>query len=165
MKRSLVWLGSLLLSVVLVGCGSETQDDLITHTLNAVNEAAKQFNTIAKNVNDAVDKAEKDGVKQLDFTTTQKPLETLEQAGMKMQRIKSELESRRGSITEEQQKENFETKRGAINEAYKRLQKDSEELTKALDKARQVNSTETQQLETKIRKAVGPFESLSRQSA
>jgi len=165
MRRSLVPLGTLLLAGLLPGCSGDTREDLISSTINALNEAAKQLDTIAKDVTKAVDKAQKDGANQLDLGDALKATEKLALTGRKMQVIKGQLESMRGKVTDEERQENAKEKGPAINDSFKRLLKEQDELEKALGKAIEVNRPETQKLREKIKEAIGPFESLSRQSA
>jgi hypothetical protein len=165
MRRSLVLLGTFLLSGLLAGCGGDTREDLISRTVGAMNEAAKQMDTIAKDVTKAVDKAQKDGSNQLDLADALKATEKLAVTGRKMQQIKGELESMRGKVTDEEKQENAKDKGPMINDSFKRLLKEQNTLEEALGKANEVNRAETQKLREKIKEAVGPFESLSRQSA
>jgi uncharacterized protein YciI len=165
MTRSLVLLGTLLLSGLLAGCSGDTREDLISNTVNAMDEAAKEVELVAKDVNLAVDKAKKENSNQLDFTDTLKATEKLAATGRKMQKIKGDLEATRSSITEEERKENAKEQAGRINNSFKRLFEQQEKLENALKAAAEVNRAETQKLRDKIREAIGPFESLSRQSA
>jgi outer membrane murein-binding lipoprotein Lpp len=164
MIRSLALVG-LLLSCLLAGCSGETREDLISNTVNAMDEAAKQLDTLAKDVHKALDKAKKDGTNQLDFTDAIKSTEKLAKTGQKMVAIKGQLESIRSTITPEEKEKNAEEKKAAINRSYKSLQDGKAELEKALKEASEVNRAETRKLEDKLREAIGPFESLSRQSS
>jgi hypothetical protein len=165
MKRSLVLLGTFFLMGLLSGCGEESRNDIITGTNATMSEAAANIESVAKGVKEAVDKAQKENSNQLDFTNIQKPIEQLGKSGEKMQKIKATLESMRGSITQEEKVQNAENEKSNINNNYKRLVQKSDELETALKKAAEVNERETRELRDKIRKALGPFESLSRQGA
>jgi oligoendopeptidase F len=165
MIRSLLLLGTLLLVGLASGCSGDTREDLIANTLNAMDEAAKELDTLAKDVNKAVDKAKGEKSNQLDFTEALKYTDKLALTGKKMQAIKGQLESMRSTITPDEREKNAEEKRGAINSSFKRLQEGRTELEKALKNAEEVNKSETKKLNDKIKEAIGPFESLSRQSA
>jgi outer membrane murein-binding lipoprotein Lpp len=161
MKRSLVLVGALLLA----GCGGDAPDDLISNTVNAMDEAAKQLDTLAKDINKSVDKAKKDGTTQVDFSEAVKYTDKLAKTGMKMQAIKGQLEAMRGKVTPEEQQQNAEEKKSAINQSFKRLVEGKNELDKSLQAAAELNRNETKKLEEKIREALGTFESLARQSS
>lgn len=162
MKRSLALLGALLL---LSGCSGDTRDDLITSTVTAMDEAATQLNTLAKDITKSVDKAKKDGTPQPDFTDPLKYTEKLSKTGQKMQIIKGQLESIRNTITPQEREQNAEERKAAINQSFKKLQEGRAALEEALKQAADFNKGETRKLEDKIREAIGPFESLARQSS
>jgi outer membrane murein-binding lipoprotein Lpp len=165
MKRSLLFLAGVLLTGLLSGCGDETRSDLISATVSTMNEAAGQLDTLTKNVNEAVDKAQKESSNQLDFGSALKTVDLLGKTGKKMQDIKGKLESIRSSITTEEKEENAKNDSGKINETYRRLVKSQTELDTALKRAATVSDKDTRELRDKLGKAIGVYEAMNRQGA
>lgn len=167
MKRLAGLLAVLVGCGLLTGCGNESRTDLITDTVKMMNDAAVQMGSVTKQVNVAVEKAKKEGTgKQLDLSAAIKATETLRKTGDNAQKIKARLEAQRESITEKEREslhQNEDLIRD-VNNAYGQLVKEKRDLEKALTEAAAINRRATDQLRDKIREAVGPFESLARQS-
>jgi hypothetical protein len=159
MKRFLVLVGTLLLSSVLAGCGGESRDDLISATVNMMNEAASEIDSIQKNVNDAVKKS-KESNAPLDFTDAIK----------KCEKLKQRLQVVAGSITEDERKTNEENNKQRINDSFHRLVKARDELQQALDNVEALSKgnvayqTKAKELRDKLKDALSPYETMSRQT-
>lgn len=167
MKRLAGLAAALVTCGLLAGCGGESRADLVNTTVQMMRDAAVQMGSVTKQINTAVEKSKKEGGgKQLDLSAAIKATETLRKTGDNAQRIKAKLEEQRDSITEAERKrlhENEELVRN-VNDAYSQLVKEKRDLEKALVEATAIDRRATERLRDKIREAVGPFESLARQS-
>ena len=167
MKRALVWVGSFCLSMCFIGCGSDQRSDLISRTVAMMDNAQAQLKLVKNNVNDAVKKAQQPG-STLDFTDAIKSTDALKKIGDTAQEIKRQ-QAALPPISKEEQEANAESSKQRIQESFKRLVQEEDELKKALDsteplaKANTQNATKVRELRDKLREALSPFETMARQ--
>jgi hypothetical protein len=162
MKRIAVLLGIFTLSGLLVGCGNDSRDYLVTQTVGLMKEASSATTGITDSVTKAVKKAEGDKNK-LDLTEAAKATEPLKETGKKLQEMKQRTENLRNNITDAEREQNAEDHRGKIVAALTELTEAKDALQKALKGADDLNKKKTEELRVKIREAEGPFEAVARQ--
>ena len=162
MTRIPVLLGTFVLCGLLVGCGNDNREYLVTQTVSLMNEAATATDGITSSVKDAVKKAGDDKNK-LDLSAAVKATEPLKDTGKKLQEMKQRTENLRGTISEEERSENADEYRNKIVSSLQELTKAKDALQVALAEAEKLNRKEAEKLRVKIREAEGPFEAVARQ--
>ena len=165
MKRFLVVVGAFILSTFLVGCSSDTYEDLITDTIKMLDNATTNVGIIKSRVNEAV-KESKEKEKKLDLSAAIKATEKLKETGDETQKLKRRIEQVRSQITEEQRKEYVTNQKGRLADAYKRLLAERDGLRAALAEAEKLPRADAKQtvkeFREKLLEAESPFEALSR---
>jgi hypothetical protein len=164
MKRTLVLLGTFGLCGVLSGCASDPQGDAISNVIQKMNDATGDIESIAKEVDSAVKKQEKEQ-KAIDFAEAIKMAKNLEKTGKELQKLKVEQITNLKPPDEEAKKEHAQQFRSRINVAFNSLLQSKAKLNEALQKAsaNPDNKEKVDDLRTKIREAEGPFETIARQ--
>ena len=162
MRRIPVLLGTFALCGLLIGCGGDSRDYLVTQTVSLMNEAATATTGITESVNTAV-KASGKVRDKLDLTEAVKATDALRDTGKKLQEMKQRTENLRGTISEEERSENADEYRNKIVASLQELTKAKDALQVALAEAEKLNRKEAEKLRVKIREAEGPFEAVARQ--
>ena len=162
MRRLPVLLGTFALCGLLVGCGGDTRDYLVTQTVSLMNEAATATNGVTESVTKAVKTAGTDKNK-LDLTEAAKATDALRETGKKLQEMKQRTDNLRGQVDQGERDANAEAYRTKIVGSMEELTTAKESLQKALKEAENLNKKKTDDLRTKIREAEAPFEAIARQ--
>src|SRR5437879_4865408 len=134
MKRILAPVGAFLLSILLVGCGTDSREGLIEDTARMIGQAATEIRNIDKRVNDAVAKSSEKGTK-LDLTDAMKAADQLKKAGEEAQKIKRRIDIDRGTVTEEDKEKYSKTSAEKLQPEFEELLKRRNELNASLQKA------------------------------
>src|SRR5437870_10422481 len=134
MKRFLVLCGALFLCSAFVGCSSDTHEDLIRTTIDRIKIAAVNVGDIKTKVNDAVKKTE-GGTKKLDLTEAVEATKTLKKTGEETAQLKRKIEQIRAQVTPDERKAYALSQKSSLNDAFKELVKQKEELRTALAEA------------------------------
>src|ERR1035438_9994725 len=121
MMRLMTVVGTLLLSTLLVGCASDTHEDLIKQTLSAMQLAGTEVDNITNRVNDAVKKVEKGEATKLDFAEATKATEKLKAVGEEFQIIKRRIEQVRSQISDDERKKNAIRQKDHLNDEFKSI--------------------------------------------
>jgi predicted nucleic acid-binding Zn-ribbon protein len=163
MKRLLVFFGAFVLCSLFAGCGSDTQEGLVSDTIQMIGLAANEVANIKTHVEGAV-KRHEDG-KKFDLADAIEATTKLKEAGDQAQKIGRSIAKVRAQITDEERKINVQKHKGKLNAAFAELLKQKEELRAALAKAESLGpnaKSEVKLLREKIVEAESPFEALSR---
>ena len=167
MMRLLAAVSALLVCTLFVGCASETHEGLIKETISAMGTAANDVKMIKNRVDDAIKKVEKGDTTKLDLTEATKLTEKLKGTGEEFQRIKRKVEQVRSLVSDDDRKKNAESSKGKLNDAFKDLLDQKEQLRQALEKAEKAQAQNAKaavdDLRKKIVDAESPFEALARQ--
>ena|ERR1051325_4444269 len=167
MKRSLVLGSALILCSMLVGCAPDTKEGLISDTIRLMGEASTNVGNITARVKEAVAKAKGPPLKKLDLSDAMGAAKTLKETGEGASRISKRIEKVRAQVTPEEQKAYFEREAGRLNEAFKELHKQKNDLQVQLAIAEKLegsadhNRLQVQNLRDRIRDAESPFEALN----
>ncbi len=153
---------SLFLCAMLVGCATETRENLVIDTIKRLDLAATQVDNITAQVKKATDAVEKGEKKTLDLTEASKAADTLKDTGAKIVEIKQRIDMVRSSITEDEKKIYAENQKGALTKAFKTLQERQLELRTALAAAEKHDKVKVEDLRKRITDAEGPFEAQAR---
>ncbi len=170
MKRALSAASVLFLCSWLVGCGSDSHNELINASLNLLDNAASEIGAVKTKVKDAI-KAHNEGKDKeppvpFDLKEAEKVLVNLKQTGEAAQRIKQRIDYvlQSNPITEAERVESAKKYGEKVNVVYKRLLDEGKELNERLLEADSISPEKTADLRRKMVEALGPFESLGRQN-
>jgi predicted nucleic acid-binding Zn-ribbon protein len=163
MKRFLIFGSTLVVCGLLIGCGSESRDELVKTTINVMEESATQVGTIRGKVDEAIKKTQRENT-PLDLAEAVKAAEELKNLGTQAQQLKRRTEAARDVITDAEREANAKGYRGRIEEVINRLEEERVGLRKSLQTAEGLNKKKTDELRKKITEAEVPFEALARQS-
>jgi len=166
MKRLLVFFGTFVLCSLFAGCGSDTQEGLVSDTIQMIGLAANEVANIKTRVEEAV-KRHEDG-KKFDLADAIDATTKLKEAGDQAQKIGRSIAKVRAQITDEERKINVQKHKAKLNAAFAELLKQKEELRAALAKAESLGpnaKSEVKLLREKIVEAESPFEALSRSAS
>src|SRR5260370_30102050 len=163
MKRLLVFFGAFVLCSLFAGCGSDTQEGLVSDTIQMIGLAANEVANIKTRVEEAV-KRHEDG-KKFDLADAIEATTKLKEAGDQAQKIGRSIAKVRAQITDEERKINGQKHKAKLNAAFAELLKQKKELRAALAMAESLGpnaKSEVKLLREKIVEAESPFEALSR---
>ena len=165
MKRFLVFSGSLLMCGILVGCSSDTNEDLIKQTIALMRAAAGDVGNIKSRVDESIKRANETG-KKLDLSEAVEATKKLKEDGDEALKLKRRIEQVHTKVNDDDRQANAESQKGNLNLALSDLLKKRSELRTALDDAEKFQGgrfkTAVQDLRDKIVEAEGPFAQLSR---
>jgi hypothetical protein len=170
MKRALSAASVLFLCSWLVGCGSDSHNELINASLNLLDSAASEIGVVKTKVKEAI-KAYDEGKDKtpptpFDLKEAEKVLVNLKQTGEQAQRIKQRIDYVLSAtpIREEDRSESSKKYGDKVNDIYKRLRVEGRDLNEVLQQAEAIDKDKTDDLRKKMVEALGPFESLGRQN-
>lgn len=168
MKRVLFASAACLFSLGLVGCTSDSHEGLVSETIEMLDNATTAIKNITKQVETAVETAEKNNQK-LDLSKAMAETKKLKKTGEDAQFLKKRIEEQRAQITDENRKAYAEKKKAALNDAFKALLRQKDDLRKALANAENRDGqfkdqfkAQVKELRERLVEAEGPFEALSR---
>jgi predicted nucleic acid-binding Zn-ribbon protein len=163
MKRFLVCSASLLLSVLFVGCNTDTHDGLVSDTIHMIGIAGTEVGNIKSRVTEATEKAK--AGKKLDLADAIEATKKLKDTGDEAQKLKRKIEQVRAQISDEDKKGNATKHKAKLTAAFQELLTQKEQLRTALAEAEKISpsaKTAVKDLRDKIVEAESPFEALSR---
>jgi chromosome segregation ATPase len=165
MKRVLFAGLSLTMCVVLAGCAAETDEGLISETVDMMNSASGQISNIKSKVKAATDKAKTDNKSTVDLSDAVEATKRLKAVSEEAMMLKRKVELKRTSITEEEKKSYAEKQKDQLNAAFTELLKQKVELQKQLVETEKLGANakvEVDKLRERIREAESPFENIAR---
>lgn len=162
MKRFRLLGCGIMLCGMLVGCGSETRESLVTATIQSTEFAATDVESITTQVKKATEDVEKGTKTKLDLTEAAKAADQLKARGTKIVEIRQAIDRVRSTITEEEKKSYAENQKAKITKAMETLNERRTELRKALAAAEKHGKVQVDELRKKIVEAEGPFEAQAR---
>ena len=158
---------TLVLCGMLVGCGGESHEGLINSTIQAMDDAGSKIKIIKDRVSDAIKMVEEKESTKLDLVEATKATEGLKKAGEEFQKLKRRVEQVRGSITDKDRETYAANQKPNLNNAFKSLVDQREQLRKTLEQAEEMKNGaykgQVLDLRKKIVEAEGAFEALARQ--
>lgn len=164
MKRVLLLCGAFLFSSLVVGCGTESRDGLVSSTIQLIELGATEIGNINSRVKEAAKLAETEG-KKLDLTLAIDATKKLKDTGDEAQKLKRKIEQVRAQISDEDKKGNATKHKAKLTAAFQELLTQKEQLRTALAEAEKISpsaKTAVKDLRDKIVEAESPFEALSR---
>lgn len=162
MKRFGIVSFAFCLGAMLVGCATETRENLVIDTIKRLDLAATQVDNITAAVTKATDAVEKGEKKSLDLTEAGKAADTLKDTGTKIVEIKQRIDMVRSSITDDEKKTYAENQKGQMAKAYKTLLDRQTALRSALAAAEKHDKVKVDELRKRITDAESPFEAQAR---
>ena len=165
MKRVLLLCGAFLFSSLVVGCGTESRDGLVSSTIQLIELGATEIGNINSRVKEAAKLAETEG-KKLDLTLAIDATKKLKDTGDEAQKLKRRIEQVRSQITDEDRETFAKKHKEGLNAAFKTLLQKREELRLTLADAEKLQVPGAQvavkEFRDKLVEAESPFEALSR---
>ncbi len=160
MTRRLVTGCTLALCVGLLGCGSESRDNLITQVLTTANDAAAKW----RNVKNEVDKLlqKKEDLEQKDFKPALEATNQLKDLGNQMLNIKAVAEKLKETVTDADRAEFNKRFVGQLQRAMLTLVTEQEALNKALQEVETRSPEAASELSRKVRDIQAEFEAVSK---
>jgi hypothetical protein len=165
MKRFVLFSLGFLACAFVPGCSSDTNDGLLTTTIQLIDLAATDVGNIKSRVKDAIADAQNNN-KKLDLTAAIKATEALKERGKDAQELKRRITHMRSDVSAKDQEINAKKHKNGLNVAFSNLLKEREELKSALAEAERLDRANAKaavkDLREKIIEAESPFEALSR---
>jgi chromosome segregation ATPase len=165
MKRVLYASLSLVVCFILAGCAAETDEGLISDTINMMSSATTQISNIKSKVKVATDKAKTENKTTVDLADAVEATKRLKAVSEDAMLLKRKVELKRSSITDEEKKSYAEKQRDQLNAAFTELLKQKVELQKQLVETEKLGANfkaEVDKLRERIREAESPFENIAR---
>lgn len=166
MKRFFMLSATVVLCSILTGCGSESYEGLVSATINLIDQAGTDVGAIKNKVAEAVKNLDENKVKSLDLKPAIKAADALKKTGETAQDIKRKIEHIREKVTEEERKAYAAQQKNRLNDVFRRLLDQREQLRKELDAAEAVDNGKYKaavaDLRKKITDAESPFEAMAR---
>jgi chromosome segregation ATPase len=171
MSRRSYWFGLVLLFAS-VGCGSDTQEVLISKTISELDQAGNLITQIRDELDKAKKEAEPDKTRYANSPEVYKHLKKAEDLagelkvrGDELSKVRQQIDILKEPVTPEQQAEYAKKVRGKLSGALDTLVNSKNELQKIIQQIESVGREARDALkpiQTKLREADGQFESLNR---
>jgi hypothetical protein len=147
---------------LLTGCGADTHEGLVQETIQQMRAAGTEVSIITAKVRDATDEAKKANKSKLDLTAAGKAADKLKETGTRIVLLKQRIDYVKSKITPEEREEYAKNNKSNLNDAFKKLLQEKEDLRKALADAEAIDKDRTDELRKKIVEAESPFEAQAR---
>jgi hypothetical protein len=160
MKRMLVSLGALAITIGLSGCGSDPREGFVAAAVEQLDNAAGKITNIRKKIEEADNKT--DPGKTPDFKDAEKEVEALKKIAKEMQNLKIQTDAVKDKGTEEERKELTDKYKSKLKLAVDRLAKERTSLQETMNATDAKHKDSLKKLREKLQETDGEFESIAR---
>ncbi len=172
MKKLLVRWSTLLLLLVLSGCGTDNREIAVNKAINVMEQATTKIANTRAEVEKAIKKAKEAGgdlstkEARKDLEEAGKSADELEKLAKGLQAVSNEIDGLKDSVSKEEQEDLRKRYQGRLETAIKRLQDEEKGLDTAMRDAESlnpnVNRAALEPLRKKLEKLNGEFQNLTK---